>query len=169
MDIGMAARPPGRKHRSYPPLALALALALVALAGCSEERVNTVSVMADSNCKGVPQGLTEVELADIARFRGSELVNSTVTTSAELPLLVALSRGPQPSRGFELHLAHQARVVSPNTLALDVYWTEPDKTRLQPLVTTTPCLVVSVPEGPWERIEATDQNGETLGELTRSR
>jgi len=120
----------------------------------------------------VPQGLSEVELADIARFRGSELVNSTTTTGAsaqDLPLLVALSRGPQPSRGFELHLAHQARVVSPTALALDVYWTEPDTTQLQPLVTTTPCLVVSVPEGPWERIEATDQNGKTLGELTRSR
>jgi len=166
MDTGTAARQPGLQH------AFCLALTL-ALGGChSEDRVNTVSVLADSNCKGVPQGLSEVELADIARFRGSELVNSTTTTGAsaqDLPLLVALSRGPQPSRGFELHLAHQARVVSPTALALDVYWTEPDTTQLQPLVTTTPCLVVSVPEGPWERIEATDQNGKTLGELTRSR
>ena len=99
------------------------------------------------------------------------MVNSTVTSdpaAQDLPLLVALSRGPQPSRGFELHLAHQARVVSPTALALDVYWTEPDTTQPQPLVTTTPCLVVSVPDGPWERIEATDQNGETVGELTRS-
>lgn len=167
MNTGMPAKQP----RLTPSFTWLIALVLVSLSGCeSEERVNTVSVLANTNCKGAPQGITEVGFADIARFRGSELVipeGSAENVDDDLPVLVALSRGPQPSRGFELHLANQARVVADNALELEVYWTEPDTSKSQPLVTTTPCLVVSVPEGPWQRIEATDQNGISLGSLIR--
>lgn len=149
--------------------------------GCgSDKRVNTVSVLANPNCKGVSEGLTEVTLADVARFRGSQLVVPETTAtdqtpvassnaaSEPMPLLIALSRGPQPSRGFELHLANQARVVAPTQLALELYWSEPDTSKPQPLVTTNPCLVVSVPTGPWEQISATDQHGNLLGTLNRA-
>ncbi len=159
-----------------------LLIGLTALAGCSsDERVSTAAVLANTNCKGANTGLSEVSLTDVARFRGTQLLapdsstpassapdSSTIPEHDDLPLFISMSRGVQPSRGFELHLADQARVVSPTALSIDVYWSEPDTSKSQPLVSTNPCLVVSVPNGPWQTIEAIDQHGVTLGTLKRT-
>lgn len=158
------------------PLCFTIALAI---SGCgSTERVSTATVLAHPSCKGAANGLTEVSLAEVAELRGSQLVTPTSiapeeTTdkpagTAPLPLFISISRGPQLSRGFELHLADQAQVMSPNALKIDVFWSVPDTSKPQPLVTTAPCLVVSVPAGPWTIIEAVDQHGELVGTLTRT-
>jgi len=120
-----------------------------------------------------------VTLSEVASYRGTELLpqsNPAGQTAqlkpgagagqdSDLPLLIALSRGAQPSRGYELHLADQAKVVDVNSLEIPVYWTEPDPQKSHPLVTTHPCLVVSVPNTGWKNIEAVDQAGTSLGSL----
>ena len=170
-------RQPTQRPAALPPLlhiALALGIAAGTITGCSsEQRVGTATVLANTNCKGVSNGLAEVSLAEVAGFRGSQLIFSESSPSASpgsepLPIFISISRGAQPSRGFELHLSDQARAVSATDLAIDVYWSEPDLTRPQPQVTTNPCLVVSVPERQWLSIEAIDQHGASLGTLTRT-
>jgi|GEM_PF-6212436 len=149
------------------------------------ERVTTNSVLANSNCKGAIEPIKLVSLAEVASLRGTELLQSVesaqqqVTTSAtgtedadpDLPLFVALSRGIQPTRGFELHLADQALIVEGpegegTGLEIPVHWTAPDPQKSHPLVNTHPCLVVSVPNAGWRHIEAVDQEGNSLGRLT---
>lgn len=165
--------PPG-PQRLLQPL-LVLATAVLVLTGCSgEERVTTNTVLARTNCKGVSAGLQLVSLADVAAYRGTELLTNTTTaseTEGDLPLFVALSRGEQLTRGFELHLTDQALVVQgSNTtdgaqLMIPVHWSEPDPNEAQPKEMMHPCLVVSVPDRNWASIEAIDQNGETVGRL----
>lgn len=144
------------------------------LAACSRgERVTTNTLLAINNCKGTTAGVSLVSLAEVAGFRGTALISppqehSPAAAAADLPLFVALSRGRQPSRGFELHLADQAEVIDGTALQIPVYWTEPDPTKPHPQVTTEPCLVVSVPKGRWQTIEAIDQQGESLGVLELS-
>ena len=149
-------------------------LALLLIGGCDNaERVTTNTVLANSNCKGVLEPIQLVELSDVAAFRGSQLVeidqgsqnSKNKPTDQSLPLFVALSKGVQPSRGFELHLADQAVVVGENSLKIPVYWTQPDTTKALPLINTQPCLVVSIPNSSWQQIEAVDQNGTSLGTL----
>jgi hypothetical protein len=148
--------------------------ALLLIGGCDRtERVTTNTVLANSNCKGAMAPIQLVELADVAAFRGSQLLQSNqdspVSTSdladQPLPLFVALSKGIQPSRGFELHLADQAEIVERDSLRIPVYWTQPHTTKAHPLVNTQPCLVVSIPNSGWQQIEAVDQNGISLGRL----
>ena len=163
----------------YPNFAYVMPLFLL-FAGCSaEERVTTNTVLAHSNCKGISSPIKKVTLSEVAAYRGTQLLTQNDSTAeqqstqasdpkseaSELPLLIALSRGVQPSRGFELHQAGQALVVNSTSLQIPVHWTEPDRTKSHPLVNTHPCLVVSVPNASWEHIEAIDQHGVSLGRL----
>ena len=144
-------------------------VAALLLAGCdTTETIETVTVLAHKNCKASSEGLQRVTLADVARFRGSELLGpdtAALQPDASLPQFIAISRGAQPTRGFELHLADQARVDRGDAVKIPVYWTTPDVSKPHPLVTTHPCLVVSIPDRQWRSIEAIDQHGESLGML----
>jgi len=172
-----------------------LILPLFLLLGCDGgERVTTNTLFANSNCKGALEPIALVSLAEVASYRGTNLlqgseptgqatqhasINTRVTTKtdgeatdqdSDRPLFVALSKGIQPSRGFELHLADQAVVtqdqgIEGRSLEIPVYWTTPDPQKPHPLINTNPCLVVSVPNAGWQRIEAVDQDGNSLGSL----
>ena len=163
----------------YPYFAYFLPVFLL-FAGCSaEERVTTNTVLAHSNCKGISSPIKKVTLAEVATYRGTQLLTQNDPTpneqstqaitpegeSSDVPLFIALSRGVQPSRGFELHQAGQALVVDSKSLQIPVHWSEPDRTKSHPLINTHPCLVVSVPNASWEHIEAIDQHGVSLGRL----
>jgi len=167
---------------STPLLALGLPMLVLVLmlGGCSKsERVSTNTVLANSNCKGVTDSIKLVTLAEVARYRGTQLLQESDSEQhnpsqdlaaqsgegGDQPLFVALSRGVQPTRGFELHLANQAFVVEPNKLEIPVFWTTPDPQKSHPLVNTNPCLVVSVPNSGWQQIAAVDQDGNPVGSL----
>jgi len=164
------------RTRAHPLFLLALA---TYLAGCADPVViDTSAVLTHGNCKQVQAGLHVVTLAEVAQIRGTQLISSSgvglndgMTHSsdpqgvADLPLFVAISRGVQPSRGFDLHLADQAIVRRDNALEIQVYSDKPDLTKAQPLINTHPCLVVSLAPGPWQSITAIDQHGESLGAI----
>ena len=141
------------------------------LSGCdSDELVPTNALLSNGNCKGVTEPIKQVTLAEAASYRGSVLLEAPEATpeSGKLPLFIALFRGVQPTRGFELTLAGQAVTRQAGILEVPVIWTEPVKSTSQPPVDTRPCLVVSVPDLGWTRIEAIDQHGESLGVLNLS-
>ena len=102
--------------------ALAATALVLLVAGCgNDERVTTNTVLANNNCKGILEPIKRVSLAEVAGYRGSQLLQpngATVTPKDQdrgqehaaiepnektenLPLFIALSRGVQPSRGFE--------------------------------------------------------------------
>ena len=163
---------------------LPLTAMILLICGCGgSDRVTTNTVLANSNCKGALEPIKLVSLAEVAGYRGTHLLQDTLPGTAdqaepdaELPLFVALSKGVQPTRGFELHLADQALIVEVKSvegpegegqgLEIPVHWTAPDPQKSHPLVNTHPCLVVSVPNAGWQRIEAVDQDGNSLGSLS---
>lgn len=176
-------KPPCGGFFSPKPSLIALCLLI---GGCGGgDRVTTNSVLANSNCKGTLEPIKLVSLADVAGYRGTQLLQTVDSTTeqtatnpeataqpdSDRPLFVALSRGVQPTRGFELHLADQALIVDGpegegQSLEIPVHWTVPDPQKSHPLVNTHPCLVVSVPNAGWQRIEAVDQDGNSLGSLS---
>ena len=168
------------------PIALLLSTALAACSGGTP--VPTASVMSHTRCKNLSAGVHLVSLAEVAAIRGSTLIESSglglpadatvlsappamadsaageADAEALPPWFVAVSRGLQPSRGYELHLAGDARAEH-GTVTVPVFWTAPEAGTAQPQVTTHPCLVISVPRGPFQSVAIVDQAGTELGTL----
>jgi hypothetical protein len=79
------------------------------------------------------------------------------------PLLVAISRGQQPTPGYGLSL--EAAHRSDATALVEVRWRTPAPDAVLAQVVTHPCLVVALPDAGFERVEARTVDGDTLGTL----
>lgn len=149
---------------------LPLVFGLVA-AGCEVERpINASTVLHHDHCHGLTAGVTQVAWADVDALRQGNVLGAAADTGSrdEDLLLFAISRGEQPTAGYQLRL--EATHREPGTAVLDVHWTTPPADAVVAQVITHPCLVVGVPrqdvEG-LERVEARDQYGTVLGSATR--
>lgn len=150
---------------SAPLPALALALALST--GCAGERRLTVeTVLNYDQCQGVSAGLTRVGYGQVAGIRGGTLLDLSrpaAATEGEDVVLVAISRGQQPTPGYALSVADARR--RNGTAVIYVDWTTPPSGAVLPQVLTHPCLVVGMPQGDLTRVEAVDGAGASLGSL----
>ena len=176
--------------RSPLPLALRSALAAAArpilltglLAGCAgEPHLGTRTVLEFDQCQGIDAGLSRVRTHDLAGIRGSTLLRMTdggaeadpasagsaQDPGAGEPLLIAVSRGRQPTSGYRLSLEDAVR--QGDTGLLRLHWEVPPSGSVLPQVMTHPCIVVSVDPQALARVEARDQTGAVIGALELSR
>ena len=145
-----------------------MVVALLVVTGCSRATpVDALAVLDYDHCAGLEDGLTLIDYDRLARLRGGRLIttgDSTQTgTPAVAPLLVALSRGPQPTTGYGFTLESATRTA--DTAFIRVTWREPSGTDAQAQVITEPCLVVALPRSGIQRIEAADQTGQSIGTI----
>jgi hypothetical protein len=170
---------------------LVIGAAVLLAAGCAgSPGIEAVSVLTHDQCQGLNPGLTQVDFAAVAGIRGSTLLGMTANAPAaddaatddaatddaaagaaaagaaagEL-LLVAISRGTQPTPGYGLTLQGAHREAG--TAVIEVRWQTPESGALLPQVITHPCLVVGLADAAViDRVEAVDQRGESLGSVT---
>jgi len=152
----------------------ALLLAATAAGGCAGgPGMEATTVLAYDQCQGIDTGLTRVSYEDVAGIRGSTLLNMTrseAQESAAAPdeagsaaLLVAISRGRQPTPGYSLTLEDAQRVA--DKAVLTVRWQTPESGAVLAQVMTHPCLVVGLPEQGITEVQAVDQYGDSIGSL----
>lgn len=146
----------------------ALAIGLASLAACAADpKLPVATVLNYDRCQGIDTGLTRVDYAAVAGIRGSTLLemqgDAPAVEPADAPLLIAISRGRQPTPGYRFTLQDAERQGT--TAVITVRWDTPEPGSVLPQVTTHPCLVVSLPHQQFERVEAHDQDGTPLGAL----
>jgi hypothetical protein len=161
-----------------PGTAVALAIGLAFAGGCADSSVEAVTVLNYNQCKGLEAGLTRVDYAAVAGIRGSTLLSMTEPErsrpeDADQPgtppgsrddlLLVAISRGRQPTPGYTLALEGARR--QDGTAVVSLRWETPESGAVLAQMMTHPCLVVSLPGTGLTRVEAVDQSGSSLGSL----
>lgn len=134
-----------------------------------EQPLEALEVLNYGQCAGLEPGLTLVDFGNLAALRGGAFVmpadppEPTAPAAAANTLLVALSRGPQPTPGFGFTLRE---VTARGTVArIEATWRTPSPDAILAQVMTHPCLVVGLPRGNLRRIEAFDQSGASLGTL----
>lgn len=147
------------------PMTRWLLPSLALLAGCAGGRgIDVETVLTWERCQGLRAGVTQVDLAAVAGIRGTTLlgVAPTAPESGDGLLLVAVSRGDQPTPGYGLSL-RRARQEG-TTAVLEVSWQTPEPGAMLAQVITHPCLVVGIDDADGiARVEAVDQHGEPLG------
>jgi hypothetical protein len=158
-----------RARRALRRSAGALAALLLAASGCaSDGGLQATTVLDHDQCHHLEPGLTRVDWDTVAAIRGSTLLGMTrppeQQSTGQDPLLVALSRGqqPTPGYGFTLEGAHRQGDMA----VIEVRWRTPAGDALLPQVITHPCLVVGLSGAAPERVEARDQTGQVLGSVT---
>ena len=148
-----------------------LLLTTALLTGCAAgASLDARTVLNHDQCQGLEPGLTRVDFATLAGIRGSRLLG--VTTPEAGPeqeagardlVLVAISRGTQPTPGYGFSLAGARREYG--TAVVDVRWQTPEPGAMLPQVITHPCLVVGLPQDGLTRVTARDQSGKVLGAI----
>ncbi|HEX7035115.1 MAG TPA: protease complex subunit PrcB family protein [Pseudomonadales bacterium] len=146
-----------------------LIMALALCAGCADEAaIEATTVLEYNRCQGVNPGLTRVDYAAVAGIRGGTLLGMTDREGNEAApdddvLLVAISRGRQPTPGYGFTLERAYRDGA--TAVVRVRWETPEPGAVLPQTLTHPCLVVALPHDAFQRVEAVDQRGEGIGSL----
>ncbi len=168
----------GRRPCSLLRRAVAAALCCVAAScsgGASHDDLQATAVLTYDRCQGLEPGLTRVDYAAVAGLRGSTLLSPIDsahpaergapgdTEAGENLLLIAISRGEQPTPGYGLTLDRAQR--GEHTAVIQVQWHVPESGASLPQVVTHPCLVVALPDSGVERVEARTEAGETIGTL----
>jgi len=156
----------------HPSRRAALLLVAAAAGGCAGgPGMDATTVLSYDQCQGIDTGLTRVSYPDVAGIRGSTLLNMTRSDEPAAPageagspaLLVAISRGQQPTPGYSMTLADAQRVA--DKAVLTVRWQTPDSGAVLAQVMTHPCLVVGLPEQGITQVEAVDQYCDSIGTL----
>ena len=125
-----------------PAIAL-LASVLAFCTSCGGPSINVTEVLNHGLCKSLPQGISRVEFANLAKIRGTKLLNpagesSADTTTAPLRdvILVAVSNGPQPTPGYGFELQ--------SVDGLLYHWLKPAPDAVMAQMVTSPCSVVQI-------------------------
>ena len=153
---------PTALRRQWPLTLLALGMA-----GCAGPTpIEAVAVLQHGQCQSVDAGVTRVDYADLARIRGSNLLSLSKPEGEETTdlLLVAISRGQQPTAGYALSL--DSAFAEGTTALIRVIWDSPPADAVLAQVITHPCLVVGLPSASFSKVRVVDQDLDELGRLS---
>ena len=143
-----------------------LSLLLIWLPACSATNSPTATeVLNHGQCRGVAAGVSLVATGDLSRIRGGLLSISPPPPVPATPgsLLIAISRGPQPTPGYALSLSE---VVTNGAVAvIHLQWGQPAPGTVQAQVMTHPCVVVEIPSANLRELRAVDQAGNEIGSI----
>jgi len=148
-----------------------LILTILVCGGCSsQQRIAAEEVLNHGECRIAQADMRVVSYADVARLRGSTLLNMTSPPpeqGSDQPadlLLVAISRGPQPTPGYRFELGDA--FLDNDVAILALRWIEPAADAVLAQVITHPCIVVGLERGGYRRVRAVDDRGTVLGEVS---
>ena len=156
--------------RTHNPCAtLLLVVSAIALSGCERPaELAATEVLNEINCRGAAPGLKLATFAEVAALRGSTLLGMSAepignaATTPEL-ILLTLSKGRQPTPGYQFHLRDAYLEERTATLAFE--WQTPKRNAALAQITTNPCMVVGLEAGEFDVIQALDEDDNLLGEL----
>ena len=146
--------------------AAALLMCALLLGGCARSiELAVTEVLNEANCTGAADGLHRVDYGKVAALRGSTLLGITTAPTASEPdlLLLALSKGQQPTAGYRFELRDARLEKGIATLLVNLKTPSADASLAQ--ILTFPCLVIGLEAGPYDSVRVLDQEGELLGEV----
>ncbi len=142
------------------------ALLVAALYGCSgSDDVSLVEVLNHDQCRMSQAGTEVVSIEDVARIRGGRLLSAPdepATTPTDL-LLVAVSRGQQPTPGYGFELV--AGTMKGDAVTVRLAWNQPPADAVLAQVITNPCIVIGLEGEGFSRLRVIDQDDTPLGEI----
>lgn len=150
---------------------------LVLLSACAGDAgVQASTVLTYDQCTSLAPGVSRVSYGEVAKLRGSHLItmppdedgSSGAAISAPAPgdaeaLLLAISRGEQPTPGYGFTLEGAYR--REQTAVVTVRWETPEPDSMQAQMLTHPCLVVALPRADFARVEVVDTAGAEVGSV----
>jgi hypothetical protein len=68
--------------------------------------------------------------------------------------------GQKPTGGYGLELAEPHATLSDGEALIRLRWIEPAPGSIVTQILTSPCLIISLPKGAYEKITITDENGD---------
>jgi hypothetical protein len=73
--------------------------------------------------------------------------------------VLAIWMGPKPTGGYGIELASDKALIQGRTAVIKVRWIEPAKGAILAQRITSPCLIVRLAKGDYDRIKVMDENG----------
>jgi hypothetical protein len=126
-----------------------LASVMACCTSCSAPAANVTEVLNHSLCNSLPEGISRVEFADLAKIRGTKLLDTAGGSGPESEaeslgdvLLVAVSNGSQPTPGYGFEL--QSVDGSSAEVRLQYRWLTPAPDAVMAQMLTSPCSVVQI-------------------------
>ena len=141
-------------------------LLVAALSACSGHHdVALVEVLNHDQCRMPRAGVEAVGIDDVARIRGGRLLSAPDepdTTLADL-LLIAVSRGQQPTPGYGFKLLEGT--MKGDVVTVRLAWTEPPPDAVLPQMITHPCIVIGLNGKGFSTVRVLDSQNQPLGEI----
>jgi len=73
--------------------------------------------------------------------------------------VVTIQMGQKPTGGYGIELAEPDATLKDGEALIRLRWVEPPPGSIVTQILTSPCLIVSLPKGAYEKITITDENG----------
>jgi hypothetical protein len=73
--------------------------------------------------------------------------------------VVTIQMGQKPTGGYGVELAEPDATLKDGEVLIRLRWIEPAPGSIVAQILTSPCLIVSLPKGAYEKITITDENG----------
>ena len=139
---------------------------VAALSGCSgRDDVALVEVLNHDQCRISQAGVEVVSIGDVATIRGSRLLSmpdEPDNTPTDL-LLVAVSRGQQPTPGYGFELLEGS--LKGDAVTVRLGWNRPAADAVLAQVITHPCIVIGLEGEGFGTLRVLDEEGALLGEI----
>jgi hypothetical protein len=111
----------------------------------------SVNLVADSD------QLKQIFIESKGRILGQSLPTPAVDFDAEH--VVTIQMGQKPTGGYGIELAEPHATLNDGEARIRLRWIEPAPGSIVTQILTSPCLIVSLPKGAYEKITITDENG----------
>jgi len=151
----------------HTPMWMTALLCAGLCAGCSaRDPIPAATLLNHGNCTITEPGIRLVSYEDVAHLRGSKLLNMTTAQVNQGPdlILLAISRGRQPSPGYQFDLIDA--FIDGHVATIELRWVVPDDDAVQAQMTTKPCIVIGLERGTFTEVRAIDEQANLIGELT---
>jgi len=121
----------------------------MSLQGCKTSTVEVSEILNHNFCSTLPEGVRQVEFADLAAIVGAKLLEGEIedpatdaSSAAASSIFIAIYKGVQPTlgHGFDLNKAE----AKGDEIALHYTWRTPTADTIVPQVLSQPCSVVEL-------------------------
>ena len=153
-------------------LAMLAILAAAAVAGCTgmngQQPLNAETLHADQNCGGSQEEaslriITDGDSFDQAvKWMGRHTVGGEQEIARpefDDTLAVLIEMGQKPTGGYGVALREHEVTIEGDAAILRLEWAEPAADSAVTLALTSPCALIALPQGDYQRIIGIDQDG----------
>ncbi len=137
----------------------ALILATLPIAGCADaQHVDVMTVLTQGNCRTDKIGVSLIDYATLASFRGTHLIGMTESPDAQRnpAHLIAIVPAQFPTPGYSVRLLDDP-TFSGDLLTIDITIDRPPADAMLAQMITHPCLVVGVADPAVHRVRVDER------------